>query len=104
MFSFKKYGVGPLKCVEVATGQVKWEKPGFGAGNVTLAGDKILALADTGDLVVAEAKPEAYKEVARTKAVAGKCWSAPALSNGRIYVRSTTEGACLDVSGKLAQK
>ena len=41
MFSFKKYGVGPLKCVEVATGAVKWEKPGFGAGNVILAGDKV---------------------------------------------------------------
>lgn len=104
MFSFKKFGVGPLKCVEVATGQVKWEKPGFGAGNVILAGDKILALADTGDLVVVEATPEAYKEVSRTKAVAGKCWSTPALSNGRIYVRSTTEGACLDASGKLARK
>ena len=54
--------------------------------------------------MVVEAKPAAYKEVARTKAVTGKCWSTPALSNGRIYVRSTNEGACLDVSGKLAQK
>ena len=104
MFSFKKYGDGPLKCVEGATGQVKWEKPGFGAGNAILAGDKILALADTGDLVVVEATPDSYKEVSRAKAVAGKCWSTPALSNGRIYVRSTTEGACLDASGKLAQK
>jgi outer membrane protein assembly factor BamB len=104
MFSFKKYGVGPLKCVEVATGAVKWEKPGFGAGNVILAGDKVLALADTGELVVVEATPEAYKEIARTKAVAGKCWSTPALSNGRLYVRSTTEGAAFDVSGKSAQR
>lgn len=104
MFSFKKYGVGPLKCVEVATGKVKWEQPGFGAGNVILAGDKVLALADTGELVVVQASPDAYKEITRTKAVAGKCWSTPALSDGRIYVRSTTEGACLDASGKLAQK
>jgi hypothetical protein len=43
-----------------------------------------------------EATPESYKEIARAKAVNGKCWSTPALSDGRIYVRSTTEAACLD--------
>ena len=96
MFSFKKYGVGPLKCVEVATGQVKWEQPGFGAGNVTLVGDKIIALSDKGELVTAEAAPGAYKEIARAKVLNGKCWSTPAFSDGRIYVRSTTEGACLE--------
>ena len=39
---------GPLKCVEVATGKVMWDKAGFGAGNVILAGDKVLALTDDG--------------------------------------------------------
>jgi outer membrane protein assembly factor BamB len=100
MFSFKKFGNGPLKCVELATGKVKWEQPGFGAGNVILVGDKIVALADDGRVVIAEATPESYKEVAQCKAVTGKCWSTPALSDGRLYVRSTKEGACLDVSGE----
>lgn len=97
MFSFKKYGVGPMKCVELATGAVKWEQPGFGAGQVILVGDKVLALADDGQLVVVQADPSGYKELARFQAVAGKCWSSPALSNGRIYVRSTKEGACFEL-------
>jgi outer membrane protein assembly factor BamB len=100
MFSFKEFGNGPLKCVELATGQVKWRQPGFGAGHVILVNDKILALADDGRLVVVEPTPTGYKEVARAKVVNGKCWSTPAISNGRIYVRSTKEGVCLDVSGK----
>jgi outer membrane protein assembly factor BamB len=100
MFSFKKFGTGPLKCVEIATGKIQWEQPGFGAGNVILANDKLLALTDGGELVAAEASPTAYREIARAKAVKGKCWSTPALSNGRIYVRSSKEGVCLDVSGK----
>lgn len=100
MFSFKKFGVGPLKCVELATGKIKWEQPNFGAGNVILVNDKILALADDGQLVVVEAAPGAYKELARTKAVTGKCWSTPALSDGRIYVRSTKEGVCLNVAAR----
>ena len=97
MFSHNKGGVGPMKCVEIATGKIKWAQPGFGVGNVVAADGKILALADNGDLVVVEPSPAAYKELARFKAVAGKCWSTPAVSNGCIFVRSTEEGTCLDV-------
>lgn len=97
MFSFKKFGTGPLKCVEVATGSIKWEQPGFGAGNVILVGDKVVALTDDGHVVLVEATPAAYKEIGRVKAVTGKCWSTPAFSDGRLYVRSAHEGACLDV-------
>jgi hypothetical protein len=98
MISYKKFGNGPLKCVDVKTGTVKWEQPGFGAGNVVLAGDYLVALSDAGEVVLVKASPESYQEVARTKAIEGKCWSTPALSNGRLYVRSTKEGACLDLS------
>jgi outer membrane protein assembly factor BamB len=99
MISFKKFGqAGPLKCVDLKTGKVKWEQPGFGAGNVVLAGNDLMALSDDGQVVMVEANPDAYKEIARTKAIQGKCWSTPALSNGRLYVRSTKEGACLDLT------
>ena len=100
MFCFKKFKTGPLKCVELATGKIQWEQPGFGQGNLILIGDQLLALTDEGQLVVVEVTPRAYNEIARTQAVTGKCWSTPAFSNGRIYVRSTTEGACFDVGGK----
>jgi outer membrane protein assembly factor BamB len=99
MFGFKKYGNGPLKCIELATGETKWSKDGFGPGNVTLTGDaQLLALGDDGSLVVAEASPSAYKEVARSKAISGKCWSTPTLAQGHIFARSTTEAICLNVS------
>lgn len=103
MFQFKEYGTGALKCVELATGKVKWSKPGFGPGNVILLGGQVLALSDAGDLVVVEASPSAYTEVSRAKTVTGKCWSTPVVSNGRVYVRSTKEAACFDVSAKSAQ-
>jgi outer membrane protein assembly factor BamB len=96
MMSFKKFATGPLKCVELKTGAVKWEQPGFGAGNVVLAGNNLVALSDDGQLTLVQASPAGYKEIARTKAVTGKCWSTPAISNGRLYVRSTKESACLD--------
>ena len=98
MISFKKFGTGPLKCVDLKTGAIKWEQPGFGNGNLVLAGKNLIALSDDGQVVVVEANPEAYKEIGRTKAINGKCWSTPALSNGRLYVRSTKESACLDLT------
>ncbi|HZR20898.1 MAG TPA: PQQ-binding-like beta-propeller repeat protein, partial [Verrucomicrobiae bacterium] len=57
MISFKKFATGPLKCVDLKTGEVKWEQPGFGTGNVVLAGNDLLALSDAGEVVLVEASP-----------------------------------------------
>ena len=101
MFSFKEYGNGPVKCVQLATGNEIWSKEGFGPGNVILADDRLIALGDAGQLVILEATPQAYREISRFQALTGKCWSTPVLSEGRIYVRSTKEGACFDAASKL---
>ena len=45
--------------------------------------------------------PAAYTEIDRFNALSGKCWNVVAISNGRIYARSTTEGVCLDVSAPV---
>jgi outer membrane protein assembly factor BamB len=98
MFSFKNYGEGPVKCVELKTGKVKWEQKGFGPGNLILAGNRLLALGDAGQLVLIEATPVSFRELARAEILDGKCWSTPVLSGGRIYARSTLEGVCLEAA------
>ncbi len=97
MISFKNFAKGPLKCVELKSGDVKWEQAGFGAGNVVLAGNQLIALADDGQVAQIDPNPAAYKETGRMKAISGKCWSTPAVSGGKLYVRSTKEGACFDL-------
>jgi outer membrane protein assembly factor BamB len=100
MFQFKEYGNGPVKCVDIKTGAVKWEQPGFGPGQVILVGNRIVALADNGDLVTFDATPASYHETSRAKVLDGKCWTTPIVSNGMIFARSTKEAVCLDVSGR----
>jgi len=100
MFGFKKFKNGPMKCVELATGKVMWSHAGFGQGNVILVGSRLVALAEDGNLVIVEATPDAYKEVARTRAFRDKCWSTPAFADGKIYVRSISQGICFDASEK----
>ncbi|MEI8371380.1 MAG: PQQ-binding-like beta-propeller repeat protein [Planctomycetota bacterium] len=100
MFGFKKFKKGPMKCVELATGKVKWSQPNFGQGNLILVGNRLVALAEDGNLVIIEATPAAYQEIARTKAFEDKCWTTPAFADGKIYVRSISQGTCYDVSEK----
>ncbi|MBI4325392.1 MAG: PQQ-like beta-propeller repeat protein, partial [Chloroflexi bacterium] len=102
MFSFKKYHTGPMKCVEMATGNVKWSQPGFGHGNVVQVDGHLLALTGYGVLVLIQPTPSAYRELARAKVLTGKCWSTPIISQGRLYARSTKEGVCLDLSPESA--
>lgn len=94
MFSFKEYGSGPLKCVDLVTGKELWSKDNFGPGNCILVGDRLIALSDAGELVQVAAKSGSYQELSRIKAIKGKCWSMPTFSDGRLYLRSTEEGAC----------
>jgi hypothetical protein len=100
MFSFKKYGKGPLQCIELESGEVKWSEDGYGPGNVILSGDKLIALSDTGEVAVVEATPSQYKELGRKKVISGKCWSTPVLSNGMVLARSTQEAVCLEVKAR----
>jgi hypothetical protein len=61
-------------------------------------GDKLVVLADYGDIAVVDATNAGYTEVARADMLDGKCWSSPVLSDNRIYARSTTEGVCFELS------
>ncbi len=95
-------GGAKLKCLELKTGAAKWEQDGLSAGGLMVVDGKLVALADGGKLVVAEASPAAFKQLAAFTPLSGKCWTMPVLANGRIFARNNKAGelVCLDVSGK----
>ncbi len=78
-----------LKCVDFATGAEKWKHANFGSGGVIIADGKLIALSGTGELLVAPASPESFKPTARAQVLGGKCWTAPVLANGFIYMRNS---------------
>jgi len=91
-----------LKCVELTTGSVKWSRTGFDScrGGILVVDGHLLILTDTGELVLVEANPAAYTELARFQALTGDCYNHPAIYNGRVYARSTKEAVCFDVAVK----
>jgi outer membrane protein assembly factor BamB len=95
---FGSYDSAKLKCLDLATGSERWSVTGFGPGGLLLVDEHLLVLSERGELVLIKPDPSACTEVARAQAVTGKCWNAPAISDGHIYARSTSEAVCLDVS------
>jgi len=93
-------GNNPLACLDLKTGAVKWSKPGIGSGSLMLADGKLIVLGDKGTLIIAEAAPAAYHELARAQILSGKCWTTPILCGGRLYARNAKgDVVCLDVKG-----
>ena len=90
---------GSLKCLDFETGTVKWEQEGLKVGGgLTLADGKLFVMVDGGTLLVAEASPKAFKELARAKVLDGQCWTMPVVANGRVYCRNHDgELVCLDL-------
>ena len=85
-----------LRCVELATGKVRWSKEGFGGGTLLRAGDQLLALTERGELVRVKAAPTSYQELARAQVVPF-VRAHPALAGGLFYTRSKDKLFCLDL-------
>jgi outer membrane protein assembly factor BamB len=80
-----------LRCVDAATGKQRWAFRGLGKGSLIFAAGYLVVLGDLGDLVLVEARPESYQEVARYTLLSGKCWTAPTLADGKLYLRNEVE-------------
>ena len=98
-----------LCCLEVDTGKLRWEerlgseRPAKHNVSLMASAGKLIILNDEGTLIIAEANPERYNEIARCDVLAGKAgsrtfFSAPVLCNGRIYCKNLGgELICIDV-------
>ena len=88
-----------IRCIDHATGELHWKKRGYGVGSVLLAGERVIALSDEGELLVVEPNQEEFTLLANAKVMDGKCWTPPVLCRGRLYIRNA-EGRliCLDMS------
>jgi outer membrane protein assembly factor BamB len=94
-------GRGNLKCMDFETGDVKWSQGGMGTGSLMFADGKLIILSEDGKLILAEATPQEYRELASSQILTYKCWTVPVLSNGRIYARNTQgKLVCVNVSSE----
>ena len=92
----QEYGPS-LRAVDARSGAVRWSEDRFGAGTVTLAGDLLVILRESGELVLAEATPDAFRPLARAAILPGVVRAYPALAAGRLYARNTDTLVAVDL-------
>jgi outer membrane protein assembly factor BamB len=94
------YGLdeGILAAMDVETGQRKWKGGRYGYGQLLLAGEHLVVSTETGDVALVRATPERHEEIAKFSAIEGKTWNVPAIADGFLLVRNTTEMACYRIA------
>ena len=116
------YGIdqpGQLRCVDLKTGERKWESllPVTGkkegarptnSGTVFLVknGDKYFLFSETGHLIIAKLSPSGYEELSRAKILepTNECfgrdvvWSHPAFADQCCFARNDKEIVCVSLA------
>jgi outer membrane protein assembly factor BamB len=87
-----------LTCLDVQTNQIKWKEGRYGSGQILLVGDVIVVGTEDGRLVLVEANPAAFRELASFPALLGaKNWNHLAIARGRAYLRNHEMMACYEL-------
>jgi len=97
------YGLddGIFVCVDLATGKRRWKAGRYGHGQVLGLDDLLLVQAESGEVVLVEASPEAHREHGRFQALSSKTWNNPAFWRGYLLVRNDQEAACYRLASRF---
>ncbi len=103
-----------LRCIELATGAVKWSEPGLSRSSLLLVDGHLICLTEYGDLLLLRINPEKFDVAGQLTLVdratgplpAGveprkllnyPAWAAPILSHGLLYARGDDRLVCLEL-------
>jgi hypothetical protein len=102
-----------LRCVELATGKVRWSEPFLTRTSLLMADGHFVCLGEEGALHLLKVNPDKFEEVSRVELVDADarvpkgeppamlleypCWAAPVLSHGLLYVRGKDNLVCLEL-------
>ena len=94
-----------LLAAEFVSGKVKWQAPSIGQSSIVYAEGHLYLHGENGDVALAEATPEAYREKGRFtppdqpkhRNPMEKAWPYPVVANGRLYIRDLGTLWCYDI-------
>jgi outer membrane protein assembly factor BamB len=103
-----------LRCIDWASGDVKWKQPRLSRTSLLYVDGHFVVLGEFGTLTLIKATPEKYDPVASVtleattagplapgekppRLLKEPCWSAPILSHGLLYVRGNDLLVCMEL-------
>ena len=89
-----------LVCMNVRTGVIDWREKAirtFKKGSLIAADGQLIIVGESGTLSSVEANPAGYVEKATCRVSPTRCWTPPALADGRLYVWDDAQIICFDL-------
>lgn len=94
-----------LRCVEWATGKVRWSLPALGRCSLLLADGHLICLSENGSLHLLKATPDSselirsvlLEDATGAERLVPPAWAAPVLARGLLYLRGDDRLVCLDL-------
>ena len=83
----QEYGPS-FRAVAFDSGEVAWDTGPFGAGSVTVAGELLVILKESGELVLANASSDGFVPVASAQLLPPTVRAYPAIADGHLFVRN----------------
>ena len=83
-----------IRCIEPTTGKPLWSTPRMQHGLLLVADGKLLTLLESGELLIADASPKGYQELARRQII-GTGRAYPAISKSVLYARDNNSLAAI---------
>lgn len=87
-----------LTCVDAATGEARWRSRKPGDGFLVLVDGRLVIVTRKGAVLLVEATPEAYRELASRQVFDDLVWTPPSFAGGAVYARGLGEIARIDVT------
>lgn len=105
---FACHGAGPgnceIRCVELATGEVKWKQRGYARSSLTYVDKHLVVMGERGKLALVKATADSFELVSSYSNAAGDglkleypCWAAPVIAGSKLYVRGKNRLVCLQL-------
>lgn len=94
-----------LRCVEFATGKVKWSEPGLSRSSILAVDGHLVVQAEDGFVHLLKVNPEKFDLVQSVlfrdsnglPLLQEPCWCAPVLSHGLLYLRGRNALVCVEL-------
>ena len=77
-----------LTCVDAASGERVWKSRPPGGNGLIVLDDRLVIFGADGNLVLAEASPEGYREISRRKILERSGYTWPSFADGKVFLRN----------------
>jgi hypothetical protein len=96
-----------LRCIDMKTGQVKWDQPDLSRSSLLYVDNHFVCLTEYGDLLLVRVNSDKFDLVGHRKLTRPRAandfeprdpyWAAPILSHGLLYIRGDDRLVCMEL-------